>query len=562
MFKKKKYNELSPLEKQNRRANAEAESDKAFNQDIRRSKYFTYIMVFMVLAILVGSFIVPRSGTGKGAYFYVSIPIDFISLDPQKAHNSWEAGVCSLIYEGLVKSNDKLLLKQNLEAFNYSSDFDEKSIRFDVEPALATSWNYNPDDLSWTFTLRKDVRFHDINKFTAASVVASFARLLGFEDINVNTDAEFPIRKLYSSIKKVYKIGDFEVVFELNEWDPFFLQKLALPQAAIISSRHLGREKTANIDLSKETSGTGIYILKNLLSDNYLFLGENEQYWGKKAYPGVNIYLIDEDNTALNAIENEEMDMILAGSVLTSIVASENDDLAVFQGFSRFSACLVVNPFAGDKTAKQLSSKEIREIIFNSVDTQEIFSKNLFEFYNKFQLPRATRNSRTVDDELNISNALQTRNYTDKNKLEIELTLPLIQTGYLPDLTTLAQTFKQQLAELNISVKLKILPAKVYFENWLEGRIALTFANFSDDWFYSLENFYACALKNNKQDIAEEFTQIQQIQDAINIRKKLSEVSYFKDLGHLLRIHILVNEVAGKSPDEIHDFFGLLKTSD
>ncbi|MCD4658269.1 MAG: ABC transporter substrate-binding protein [Planctomycetes bacterium] len=562
MVKKKKFSELTQVEKQNRRAKAEAESEKAFKQDVRRSKYFTYIMVFVVLAILVGSFIVPRSGTGKGAYFYVAIPLDSILLDPQKAHNSWEAGVCSLIYEGLVKSDEKLLLEQDLEAFKYASDFDEKSIRFGVEPALATSWRYQADDLSWTFTLRQDVRFHDTNNFTAASVVASFARLLGFEDINVNTDVEFPIRKLFSTINKVYKIGDFEVVFELNQFDPFFLQKLALPQAAIISSKHLSREKTTNIDLSTKTSGTGPYLLGSLLSNNYLFLGANEHYWGNKAYPGINIYFIDNDNTALNAIENEELDMILAGTILTSSVASKNDNLETFKGFSRFQTSVVMNPFAGDKTAKLLATKGIREIVFNSVDLQEFFSKNMFEFYDKYQLPGISGNARTVDDELNINKALQTRKYSDEKKLEIELTYPLIQTGYLPDLTALAQTFKQQLAEVNISVKLKILPEKVFFEEWLQGRIALTFADFSDDWIYSLDNFYACALKDKEPEIAQEFMKIHEIQDAVILRKKLSESRYFKVLGHLLRVHILISEVAGKSPDEIHDFFGLLKTAD
>ena len=185
----------------------------------------------------------------------------------------------------------------------------------------------------------------------------------------------------------------------------------------------------------------------------------------------------------------------------------------------------------------------------------------MFEFYDKSQLPRESADSRTVEDELNINKALQTRNYSDENKLDLEITIPLLSTGYLPDLTTLAQTFKQQLAEVNINVNLKILPEKVFFEDWLQGRIALTFADFSDDWFYSLENFYSCAFKKN-HDVAEDFVKIKTIQDVVDMRKKLSEESYFKHLGHLLRVHILVSEVAGKSPDEIHEFFGLLKTAD
>jgi len=47
----------------------------------------------------------------------------------------------------------------------------------DVDPALATRWAVSRDGLTWTFTLRDGVRFHDGSAVTPAEVAASFQRI-------------------------------------------------------------------------------------------------------------------------------------------------------------------------------------------------------------------------------------------------------------------------------------------------------------------------------------------------------------------------------------------------
>jgi peptide/nickel transport system substrate-binding protein len=48
----------------------------------------------------------------------------------------------------------------------------------EVDPALATRWAVSRDGLTWSFTLRNGVTFHDGTPLTAAEVAASFARHL------------------------------------------------------------------------------------------------------------------------------------------------------------------------------------------------------------------------------------------------------------------------------------------------------------------------------------------------------------------------------------------------
>ena len=47
----------------------------------------------------------------------------------------------------------------------------------DLEPGLATRWTISADGLTWTFTLRDDVTFHDGSPLGARDVLASFERL-------------------------------------------------------------------------------------------------------------------------------------------------------------------------------------------------------------------------------------------------------------------------------------------------------------------------------------------------------------------------------------------------
>lgn len=80
---------------------------------------------------------------------------DIGSLDPYSYGDSFTINVLNHVYEGLVR---------------YDRDLK-------IEPALATSWEIQPDGITWRFTLREGVTFHDGAEFTAEDVVASLERV-------------------------------------------------------------------------------------------------------------------------------------------------------------------------------------------------------------------------------------------------------------------------------------------------------------------------------------------------------------------------------------------------
>src|SRR5436190_13507255 len=78
------------------------------------------------------------------------------TLDPARVSDIYSLSVSQQIFDGLVQFDHTLM----------------------VAPALAEFWKASRDGLTWTFTLRKGVRFHNGREVTAEDVVYSLARLL------------------------------------------------------------------------------------------------------------------------------------------------------------------------------------------------------------------------------------------------------------------------------------------------------------------------------------------------------------------------------------------------
>src|SRR6476661_7089454 len=84
-----------------------------------------------------------------------SSPTDITTLDPYAHTESFTTSMLHHVFDPLVRHG------RNLE----------------LEPALAVSWKTVKPD-TWRFELRKNVKFHNGNPFTADDVVASITRIL------------------------------------------------------------------------------------------------------------------------------------------------------------------------------------------------------------------------------------------------------------------------------------------------------------------------------------------------------------------------------------------------
>jgi len=76
----------------------------------------------------------------------------------------------------LANATDGESIKAGIQVLENLVIFGKNSM--DVEPQLAESWKVSDDGLTWTFKLRKGVKFHDGTPFNAKAVYDSFARVI------------------------------------------------------------------------------------------------------------------------------------------------------------------------------------------------------------------------------------------------------------------------------------------------------------------------------------------------------------------------------------------------
>jgi oligopeptide transport system substrate-binding protein len=141
------------------------------------------------------------------------------TLDPSRISDIYSLPVSQQIFDGLVQFDQTLT----------------------VTPALAEFWKASRDGLTWTFTLRKGVRFHHGREVTAEDVVYSLTRLLdpktrsGAADLFSNVVGAREFREGRAKSVAGLMVKDrYEVQIALNEAVTPFVAALAVGHAKIV----------------------------------------------------------------------------------------------------------------------------------------------------------------------------------------------------------------------------------------------------------------------------------------------------------------------------------------
>ena len=170
----------------------------------------------------------------------------------------------------------------NVAMYRVGYSIFDKLIEFDFKnnsgliPKLAESWE-QIDDKTLLVNLRKGVKFHNGETFTAADVVATFSeeRLMGKKPAVGTTKG----RKNWPNFKEIIVIDDYTIKFTTSKSDPLMAQRLTLPGNSIINKK--AYEESPDFETwSFNPVGTGPYKLKEYIPSEYLLLEANTDYWG------------------------------------------------------------------------------------------------------------------------------------------------------------------------------------------------------------------------------------------------------------------------------------------
>ncbi len=133
-----------------------------------------------------------------------------------------------------------------------------------VSPLLAESWEVSPDLRTYTFRLRKGVKFQNGEAFNAQTAKFSFVRA-GAEK-STNKD-----KRTFATMETVQAVDDHTLVIVNKELDPDFLFLMGQATAIMVEP------KSADTNATKPV-GTGPYVLDNWVKGSSVSLKKWDGY--------------------------------------------------------------------------------------------------------------------------------------------------------------------------------------------------------------------------------------------------------------------------------------------
>ncbi len=309
--------------------------------------------------------------------FFVSACQPKIVSPPQPSHptqgvlNLWDIGPITL--DPAVSSE--------MTSHSYILQIFSGLVKLDPElkpvPDIAERWQKSPDGKTYTFFLRRNVKFHSGRSVTASDFKYSWERacdpktgsltaatylgdIVGVKDVLEGKAKE---------IKGVKVIDDYTLEVTIDAPKAYFLLKLTYPTSFVVNKANV----ESGTEWWRKPDGTGAFKLKEWQPDNLLVLEANEFYYDKPArVKQVNFYLWG----------GRPIDMYEMGKIDVSPVYQDYID-RVRDKFSPFYQELIAMPelslyYIGFNTKKPpFDDINIRRAFSMAIDKQRIIDVTL-----------------------------------------------------------------------------------------------------------------------------------------------------------------------------------------
>ena len=213
-------------------------------------KYAKYIIILLILAGCA------HHRHDDKQIFRYNESAGIATLDPAFAKDQSIIWPCRQLYNGLIELDTAL----------------------QVKPSLAKNWHISDDGLTYRFTLRNDVKFHNGRKMVAGDFEYSFGRI-------IDPDVASPGAWIFADVESFKAEDDTTFVVKLKRPFAPFLSQLGMVYCSVVPHEEVERWGK---DFRAHPCGTGPFKYQYWKEGVKLVMRKNEDYFER-----------DEDGNAL-----------------------------------------------------------------------------------------------------------------------------------------------------------------------------------------------------------------------------------------------------------------------
>jgi peptide/nickel transport system substrate-binding protein len=364
------------------------------------------------------------------SHITIGIPQDLDSLVPGLSQGAGTQEILFNIYEGLLKPDSE----------------------GNLVPAVASDYTMSEDGLTYTFTLRDGIKFHNGNPVTVADVKYSI-------EVCAGLNGGDPLISAFSNIESVETPDEQTIIITLKESSSSFLAVLATVEAAIVP---------ADIDdLQNNPVGTGPYKFVSRSLQENVILERFDAYWGEPAHiQDITIKILADSDSIVMNLEGGAVDMV--ARVSTTQAAELGDDFEVLEGTMNLVQAVYLNnsvaPFDNELVRQALcyatNKQEILDFVSDGKGTP--VGSSIFPAFGKYYIEEL--NDTYPTDIEKAKELLAQAGYADGFSFTMK-----VPSNYHQHVDT-AQVVAEQLKQIGVTANIELIEWEAWLSDVYQGR--------------------------------------------------------------------------------------------
>ena len=400
--------------------------------------------LFVLAAALLASLALAQPQTG--GVLRVGMQTDPVGLDPHITNATASRNMLENVYDTLVMFDSSL----------------------QIVPGLAESWTASDDGLTWTFTLRDGVTFHDGTPLTATDVKFSIQRI-------TDPDIASPRADDFAVVESIETPDESTVVMNLSEPFSPLLSKLAATLNVIVSEDAVAEFG----DLQENVVGTGPFRFVEYLPQTRMVLERNDDFWGTDAdgnalpyLDGIEFVFYPDPTARTTAIQTGNADFIEYVPAADVEILRADPNVEVVGGLSANFRSIYFNV-----EREPFDDVNVRRALSYAIDEQAVVDLALF---GTGGVPATgttipSSNYYGVTDSPYVGQDLEAaREALAASSHPDGFTFDLYVTSTYDFLRTPAEVIQSNLAEIGVTVNIVAEDWSIYLPKALEGDFSAT----------------------------------------------------------------------------------------